>query len=170
MTHSPLRHWNRRAIRPVAVICMMLAGCAQQPLEPLSGAPDGAAAKLVVGAEEHSEVEHQDGSFLELVEQPDRVVLVEFWGPHCGPCLHLAPVLEEIARTYPDRVSVVKVDVESSANQQLALYFNVRAIPTMRTFVNGEPVSSIRGYMQADRLLRELEGPLQLLEDSRSGS
>ena len=156
---------------PFAGVLLMLGitGCVEQKYQPLVGAPDGKAEMLAVESEGGQDLEHAKGPFLELVHQPGRVVVVDFWGPHCGPCLHLAPELREIARMYPDRVSVVKVDVESSDNIELAQYFEIHAIPEIRVFVDGQSVGAIHGFATAERIAQNLEPAMALL-DRNSGS
>lgn len=141
----------------VSMLSLGVAGCAEQNLQGLTGAPDGKAEILVASGENTSDVEHQEGTFRDLVDQPNRVVLVEFWGPHCGPCHHLAPVLEQIAKKYPEEVAVVKVDVESSANYELAMFFGIHAIPEMRIFVDGQPQDAIHGYVHGSRISDTLD-------------
>ena len=155
---------------PVAAMLMVvtMAGCTEQKYQALAGAPDGIAEVLTVSGGEHAQIGHAEGSFLEAVRQPNRVVLVDFWGPHCGPCLHLAPELEAIARQYPDEVSVVKIDVESSKNTELAMFFAIHAIPEIRIFVDGQSAGAIHGYVAASRIDQHLKPALALL-DSRSG-
>jgi thioredoxin-like negative regulator of GroEL len=70
---------------------------------------------------------------------------------------------------YPDRVSVVKVDVESSDNIELAQYFEIHAIPEIRVFVDGQSVGAIHGFATAERIAQNLEPAMALL-DRNSGS
>lgn len=145
------------------LLIISVSGCIEQKFHGITGAPDGNAEMLSLGNSDHKTIEHVEGSFLELVEQPNRVVLVDFWGPHCGPCLHLAPELEQIVRKYPDQVSVVKVDVESSANSELALFFGVHAIPEMRIFVDGQSIGAIHGYATAAGISQQLKPAIALV-------
>ena len=148
---------------PIMLLILGITGCDQRTYQPLVGAPDGKAEFLVAGNEDALELQHVEGPFLEIVHQPGRVVVVDFWGPHCGPCLHLAPELKKIAQRYPDQVSVVKVDVESSENIDLAQFFEIHAIPEVRIFVGGQPLGAIHGYATAARIAQELEPAIALL-------
>ena len=78
----------------------------------------------------------------EVLEQT-KLVLVDFWAEWCGPCKQIAPTLEEIAEKYSENLSVCKVDVDS--NRELALQYNVRSIPSLMIFKNGEMVDSLIG-------------------------
>ena len=78
----------------------------------------------------------------EVLEQT-KLVLVDFWAEWCGPCKQIAPTLEELAEKYSENLSVCKVDVDS--NRELALQYNVRSIPSLMIFKNGEMVDSLIG-------------------------
>ncbi len=86
----------------------------------------------------------------EVLEQT-KLVLVDFWAEWCGPCKQIAPTLEELAEKYSENLSICKVDVD--ANRELALQYNVRSIPSLMIFKNGEMVDSLIGAVS----LQELE-------------
>ena len=85
----------------------------------------------------------------EVLEQT-KLVLVDFWAEWCGPCKQIAPTLEEIAEKYSENLSVCKVDVDS--NRELALQYNVRSIPSLMIFKNGEMVDSLIGAVSLEEL------------------
>jgi thioredoxin 1 len=81
--------------------------------------------------------------FEEIVLKSDTPVVVDFWATWCGPCKAIAPTLHELADEYKGRVKLVKVDIDS--NQQIAMNYNVRAIPTVLVFKDGQVVASRTG-------------------------
>jgi thioredoxin len=82
-------------------------------------------------------------------------VLVDFWAPWCGPCKMIAPILDEIAREQAGKVRVAKIDVDQ--NPALAARFNIRGIPTMILFQNGEPKETIVGLTAKQNIVSKLE-------------
>lgn len=81
------------------------------------------------------------------MQQP---VLVDFWAPWCGPCKTLGPLLEKLEQAYGGRFKLVKVDTD--AEQQLAQHFQIRSIPTVFAFVNGQPVDQFQGVLPEGKL------------------
>ena len=76
-----------------------------------------------------------DATFISEVLQSDTPVLVDFWAEWCGPCLRVAPVLEEIATEMGDKVKVVKLDID--ANPNTARDYQVLSVPTLTLFKGG---------------------------------
>jgi len=81
------------------------------------------------------------------MQQP---VLVDFWAPWCGPCKTLGPLLEKLEQAYGGRFKLVKIDTD--AEQQLAQHFQIRSIPTVFAFVNGQPVDQFQGALPEGKL------------------
>jgi thioredoxin 1 len=88
-------------------------------------------------------LEVTDSTFATEVEQSSTPVLVDFWAPWCGPCLNLAPTVEQIAESEAARLKVVKLNVDE--NSETATRYQVMSIPTLILFKNGQ---------QAERLVR----------------
>ncbi|HCP91014.1 MAG TPA: thioredoxin, partial [Spartobacteria bacterium] len=77
-----------------------------------------------------------ESSFDREVTQSDKPVIVDFWAEWCGPCKLIAPLLDEIAREKADTIKVAKVNVDE--NQNLSFKYNIRAIPSLLFFKNGQ--------------------------------
>lgn len=85
-------------------------------------------------------------------------VLVDFWAEWCGPCKMIAPVLEQIAGEYEGRMQVVKLNVDEA--QQTAFRYNVRSIPTLILFKNGQVEMQVVGAQPRQQITRMLEEKL----------
>lgn len=93
-------------------------------------------------------------NFKEDVLEATLPVLVDFYADWCGPCKMVAPVLEELAAEYGDKIKIVKVNVDKET--QLAQQFRVVTIPTMMVFENGEIRDSFIGYRSKEELVELL--------------
>ncbi|PJK09049.1 thiol reductase thioredoxin [Lysobacteraceae bacterium NML95-0200] len=91
-----------------------------------------------------------DADFNQQVLESDVPVLVDFWAPWCGPCRMIAPALDELADEYAGRAKVVKVNVDE--NQATALKYQVRSIPYLLVFKNGQPVATQVGAVGKPQL------------------
>lgn len=87
--------------------------------------------------------EFTDQNFENDVELSETPVLIDFWAVWCGPCKAIAPVIEEIADEYQGKVKVGKVDVDQ--NQNIAMKYGIRSIPTILIMKKGEVVNQIVG-------------------------
>ncbi len=123
-----------------------------------------------------------------LEESKHRPVVVDFWAPWCGPCKSLKPILEKLAAEYGGKFLLAKIN--SDDNQELAARYGVRGIPSVKAFIDGEPVDEfsgalpegevrafldrlipgpaeeLRGQAAELRLAGDLSGALQMLADA----
>ena len=83
-------------------------------------------------------LEITDANFEELVMKSDKLVMLDFWAVWCGPCRMVAPIVEELATEYEGKAVIGKVDVDS--NQEVAMKYGIRNIPTVLFIKNGEVV------------------------------
>ncbi len=88
-------------------------------------------------------VEITDDEFETEVLKSDKLVIVDFWAPWCGPCRAMAPVLSELAKDRSESLKVVKVNVDEQ--QANAAKLGIMTIPTLILFKNGEPVDRMMG-------------------------
>lgn len=94
-----------------------------------------------------------DATFGNEIEQHKGLAVVDFWAAWCGPCRMIAPILDQLASEYDGKAKVAKVDVDS--NQQTAMRFNVRSIPSILFFKDGKHVDTVVGAVPKSHLERK---------------
>src|SRR6478609_9695658 len=92
-----------------------------------------------------------DNSFEQEVTSSSTPVLVDFWAQWCNPCKAIAPILDEIAQKYADKVKIVKLDVD--ANPATPPKFGVRGIPTLILFKDGQVKATQVGMLSKNDLM-----------------
>ncbi|WP_207061584.1 thioredoxin TrxA [Motiliproteus sp. SC1-56] len=99
-----------------------------------------------------------DASFEEEVLKADGAVLVDYWAEWCGPCKMIAPVLEEVAKDYSDKLKVCKLNIDE--NNETPPKFGIRGIPTLMLFKGGNVEATKVGALSKSQLTAFLDGNL----------
>lgn len=101
-----------------------------------------------------SVLELSDDQFEAEVLQSDVPVLVDFWAPWCGPCKSIGPVINELASEFAGRIKVAKVNVDD--NRESAAKFNVKMIPNLIIFKDGESKEQLVGAVAKQELVNAI--------------
>mgnify|MGYP000243905862 FL=1 len=99
-----------------------------------------------------------DSNFEEKVLKSDKPVLVDFWAEWCGPCLAIAPVIDELSKEYEGKADVVKLNVDE--NPQVPMNYGIMNIPTLLIFKNGEVVDKQVGAAPKPVLAKKLDAQM----------
>ncbi len=99
-----------------------------------------------------------DQQFEQDVINADVPVLVDFWAPWCGPCRMVAPIVEELAGEYGEKVRFRKLNTDE--NPMVSAKFNIRSIPTLLIFKGGEQVGQIVGFRPKSAIKERIDAAL----------
>lgn len=101
------------------------------------------------------EFEFTDQNFEKEVLQSDKIVLVDFWAPWCGPCQMMVPIIEELAKEMGDKFKIGKCNVDE--NEESASKFSIMSIPAIKVFKDGKIVKEYQGAQSKMILAKDLE-------------
>lgn len=96
-----------------------------------------------------------DATFDADVLKSDEPVLVDYWAEWCGPCKMVAPILDEVSKTYAGKLTIAKLNVDE--NQSIPAKYGIRGIPTLMLFKNGEIVGTKVGMLSKSQLTQFID-------------
>jgi thioredoxin 1 len=96
-----------------------------------------------------------DENFEQEVVQSDEMVVIDFWAPWCGPCKAIAPIMEAFSEEYAGKVKFAKLNVDE--NNDSAVKFGIRSIPTIMIFREGKVMDQIVGAVPRDSIKKLID-------------
>jgi len=107
----------------------------------------------------HSHVTLSDSNFQHEVLENEKLVLVDFWAPWCGPCQVMGSVINELAEEFQSRATVAKLNVDD--HQEVTARYGIQSIPTLMLFRNGRVVDQVVGTVPKTVLAQRLTNLVQ---------
>jgi thioredoxin 1 len=101
-------------------------------------------------------LELNEANFKKEVLESDKLTIVDFWAPWCGPCKMLSPIIDDIAKDFGDKIKVGKINTDE--NQALAKQFKISSIPCVIFFNAGKPVGQFVGFKTKDAIKKLING------------
>ncbi|MBU0957831.1 MAG: thioredoxin [Nanoarchaeota archaeon] len=101
------------------------------------------------------EINDKDFNEKVLEVSKQKPVLVDFWAPWCGPCQMLGPIIQEIAKEYTDKISVVKLNIDE--NKEQAIEYDVMSIPAVKLFKGGKVADEFVGLMDKENIKKFID-------------
>ncbi len=99
-----------------------------------------------------------DASFENDVLKSEKPVLLDYWAEWCGPCKMIAPILDEIAEEYSDKITIAKINIDE--NQETPAKYVVRSIPTLMIFKEGEASATKVGALSKAQLMEFIDSTI----------
>ena len=103
-------------------------------------------------------IELNDENFMNMLSTTQVPILVDFWASWCQPCRAIAPIIDDIARTYDGKLCVGKVDVD--ANSMVTGKYHIMSIPTLMIFKDGVLIKQLVGAVSKERLIEMVDSIL----------
>jgi thioredoxin len=100
-------------------------------------------------------LEVSDTTFEGDILKSDKPVLVDFWAPWCGPCRSVAPIVDDLANQYKDKLKVAKINVDESS--EVAMKYQVTSIPTFIVFKNGQVADRVLGALPRSEFVKFID-------------
>ncbi|MDR1196145.1 MAG: thioredoxin [Endomicrobium sp.] len=105
-----------------------------------------------------SEIDLTEANFSSEVLESDKLVLVDFWAPWCGPCKMLSPVIDELAKEYEGRAKICKLNTDE--NMSIASKYQITSIPCIILFKGGEAIQKIVGFRPKNDIKKAVDNAI----------
>lgn len=96
-----------------------------------------------------------DDQFEDFIQKSDKPVIIDFWASSCPPCLHMKPIIEELANEYKEKYIFVSMDIEK--DQRIAIQHGVMRLPTFTVIKNNTVIGTLVGYIDKQTFIEYVE-------------